>query len=48
MKKVTLSIKEFYNFKTLAKKFSIWFLYETYNENIIIEANEIALEDLGY
>ena len=48
MKKINLTIREFDNFKFLARKYTIWFLYEVMRETIIVEADAKALESLGY
>lgn len=48
MKKVELSIKEFYNFKELARMFRIEYLFETLEGCVIVEADCEMLESLGY
>jgi hypothetical protein len=48
MKRVQLTIKEFYNFRILARKYAIKFLCEIVHENIIVEADINQLESLGY
>jgi len=48
MKKVDLTISEFDNFRKLARKYAIMFLYEVVHGHIIVEADTQALESLGF
>lgn len=45
MKQITLTIKEFYQFTMLA---TFFFSYTYAGGNIIVDANQKMLEELGY
>ena len=48
MKKIDLTLREFDNFKFLARKYAIKFLCNVIHGHIIVEADIVALESLGY
>lgn len=48
MKKITLSIKEYCEWKRIAEKFKILFTFHIVNASIEIEAEETILDKLGY
>ena len=48
MKKIDLTISEFDNFRKLARKYTIMFLYTVVHGHIIVEADSNQLESLGY
>lgn len=48
MKKIDLTLREFDNFKFLARKYTIKFFCTIVHGTVIVEADSVQLESLGY
>ena len=48
MKTIELDIREFENFKQLAKRLNIMFMFQIMHGQIFVEANAEKLEELGF